>query len=153
MIAKTWLKNKSLARFAQLHRPMSLASFSEFVDMAAECLALLSDFTEGMHNPLAELTKVFVESKGGSDAESLHDCEAGAIRKTESLIRILAEDGPGPFFIGWGNPNDRSRGLAQQTKSKLQGLLVPESHSKKGDCFVNDQIAGDEKPIRRLHVL
>ena len=95
--------------------------------MAAERSALLTDFAEGMHDPLAELTKVFVERKRGSDAEPLHDREAGAIRKTESFIRILAEDGPSPFFVGWCNPDDRSRDLTQQAKSKLQGRLVPES--------------------------
>jgi hypothetical protein len=116
--------------------------------MAAECLALLSDFAEGMHDPLTELTKVFIESKRGSDAEPLHDREAGAIRKTESLVRILAEDGPRSFFVGWSDPNDRRRGLAQQAKSKLQCRLVAESHAKEGDSFVNDHVAGDEEPIR-----
>ena len=70
--------------------------------MAAECLTLLTDFAEGMHDPSTELTKVFVKSKRGSDAEPLHDRETGAIRKTESLVRILTEDGPSPFFVGWG---------------------------------------------------
>ena len=114
---------------------------------------LLTDFAEGMHDPLAELTKVFVERKRGSDAEPLHDREAGAIRKTESLVRILTEDGPSPFFISWSDPNDRRRGLTQQTEPELQGRLVPESHAKEGDGFVNDRIAGDEKSIRGLHVL
>ena len=121
--------------------------------MAADRLTLLSDFVEGMHDPLTELAKVFVESKRGSDAESLHDRKAGAIRKTESLVRILTKDGPSPFFVSGSDPNDRRRGLAQQTESKLQGRLIPKSHSKEGDCFVNDHIAGNEKPIRGLHVL
>lgn len=121
--------------------------------MAAECLALLSDFAEGMHDPSAELTKVLVKGKRGSDTEPLHYREAGAIRKTESLIRILAEDGPGPFFVGWSDPDDGSRGLAQQTESELQGRLITESHAKEGDGFVNDHIAGDEEPICGLHVL
>ncbi len=68
--------------------------------MAAERSTLLTDFAEGMHYPSTELTKVFVESKRGSDAESLHDREAGAIRKAEPLVRILTEDGPSPFFVG-----------------------------------------------------
>jgi hypothetical protein len=121
--------------------------------MAAEGLMLLTDFAEGMHDPSTKLTKILVESKRGSDAKPLHDREAGAIRKTESLVRILAEAGPSPFFVGWSDPNDRRRGLAQQTESELQGRLITESHAKKGDCFVNDHIAGDEKPIRGLHVL
>ena len=121
--------------------------------MTAEGLTLLTDFAEGMYDPLTELAKVFVESKRGSDAEPLHDREAGAIRKTESLVRILAEDGPRSFFVGWNDPNDRRRGLAQQTESELQGRLITESHAKKSDGFVNDHIAGDEKPIRGLHIL
>jgi hypothetical protein len=68
----------------------------KFFHVATECLTLLTDFAEGMHNPSAELTKVFVESKRGSDAES---------------------------------------------------------HSKEGDGFVNDHIAGDEEPICGLYVL
>jgi len=121
--------------------------------MAAECLVLLSDFAEGMHDPLTELAKVFVESKRGSDAESLHDREAGAIRKAESLVRILTEDGPSSFFVGWCDPDDRSRGLAQQAESELQRRLVAESHAKEGDSFVNDHVAGDKEPIRGLHIL
>lgn len=35
----------------------------------------------------------------------------------------------------------------------MQGRLVPQSHAKEGDGFVNDHIAGDEKPIRGLYVL
>ena len=92
----------------------------KFFHMAAERLTLLTDFAEGMHDPLTELAKVFIESKRGSDAEPLHDREAGAIRKTESLVRILAEDGPSFFFVGWSDPNDRRRGLAQQAESELQ---------------------------------
>lgn len=121
--------------------------------MAAECLTLLADFAERMHDPSTELTKVFVESKRGSDAEPLHNRKAGAIRKTESLVWILAEDAPSPFFVGGSDPNDRSRGLAQQAESELQSRLVPESHSKESDGFVNDHIAGNEKPIRGLHIL
>jgi len=121
--------------------------------MAAERSALLTDFAEGIHDPLAKLTKVFVERKRGSDAEPLHDREAGAIRKTESLVRILTEDGPSPFFVSGSDPNDRRRGLAQQTEPELQSRLVPESHAKEGDRFVNDHIAGNEEPIRGLHVL
>jgi len=30
---------------------------------------------------------------------------------------------------------------------------MPESHSNEGDGFVNDHIAGDEEPIRGLHIL
>ncbi len=120
--------------------------------MAAERTSLLTDFADGVHDPLTELAKVFIESKRGSDAEPLHDREAGAIRKTESLVRILAEDGPSPFFVSWSDPNDRRRGLDQQTESELQGRLVPESHSKEGDCFVNDHIAGDKEPICGLYV-
>lgn len=116
-------------------------------------LTLLTDFADGVHDPLTELAKVFIERKRGSDAEPLHDREAGAIRKTESLVRILAEDGPSPFFVSWSDPNDRRRGLAQQTESELQGRLIPESHAKEGDRFVNDRIAGNEEPIRGLHVL
>jgi hypothetical protein len=125
----------------------------EFLHMAAECLTLLTDFAEGMHDPSTELTKVFVKSERGSDAEPLHDRETGAIRKTESLVRILTEDGPSPFFVGWGNPNNRRRVLAQQAESELQGWLVPESHAKEGDGFVSNHIAGNEKPIRGLHIL
>jgi hypothetical protein len=125
----------------------------EFFHVTAEGLTLLTDFAEGMYDPLTELAKVFVESKRGSDAEPLHDREAGAIRKTESLVRILAEDGPSFFFVGWSNPDDGSRGLAQQTEPELQSRLVPESHAKEGDRFVNDHIAGNEEPIRGLHVL
>ena len=121
--------------------------------MVAECLTLLTDFAEGMHDPFTELAKVFIESKRGSDAEPLHDREAGAIRKTESLVRILAEDGPSSFFVGWSDPNDRRRGLAQQTESELQRRLVAESHAKEGDSFVNDHVAGDKEPIRGLHIL
>jgi hypothetical protein len=125
----------------------------KFFHVVAERLTLLTDFAERVHDPLAELTKVFVERKRGSDAEPLHDREAGAIRKTEPLVRILTEDGPSPFFVSWSDPNDRRRGLAQQTESELQGRLIPKSHSKESDCFVNDYIAGNEKPIRGLHVL
>lgn len=82
-------------------------------------LTLLTDFAERMHYPSTELTEVFVKSKRGSDAEPLHDREAGAIRKAESLVWILAEDGPSPFFVGWCDPDDRSRGLAQQAESEL----------------------------------
>jgi hypothetical protein len=71
-------------------------------------LTLLTDFAEGMHDPLAELTKVFVESKHGSNTEPLHHREAGTIHKTESLVWVLAEDGPSPFFVGWSN---RTRGV------------------------------------------
>lgn len=68
--------------------------------MAAKGLMLLTDFADGVHDPSTELTKVFIESKRGSDAEPLHDREAGAIRKTESLVWILTEDGPSFFFVG-----------------------------------------------------
>lgn len=121
--------------------------------MAAEGLTLLTDFADGVHNPLTELAKVFIESKRGCDAEPLHDREAGAIRKAESLVRILVEDGPSFFFVGWSNQDDGSRGLAQQAESELQGRFIPESHAKEGDSFVNDHVAGDEEPIRRLHIL
>jgi hypothetical protein len=90
-------------------------SFLEFVDMTAECLTPLTDFADGVHDPLTELAKVFIESKRGSDAEPLHDREVRAIHKTESLVRILTEDGPSPFFVSWSDPNDRRRGFAQQT--------------------------------------
>ena len=79
--------------------------------MTAERLTLLTYFAEGMHDPSTELTKVFIERKCGSDAEPLHDREASAIRKTESLVRILAEDGPRSFLIGWSDPDDGRRGL------------------------------------------
>jgi hypothetical protein len=131
---------------------MSLVSFLEFVDMTAECLTPLTDFADGVHDPLAELTKVFVERKRGSDAEPLHDREAGAVRKTESLVRILTEDGPSPFFVSGSDPNDRRRGLVQQSEPELQGRFVSESHAKEGDGFVNHHIAGNEEPIRGLHV-
>ena len=121
--------------------------------MAAEGLMLLTDFAEGMHDPLTELTNVFVERKRGCDAEPLHDREAGAIRKTEPLVWILTEDGPSSFFVSGSDPNDRRRGLAQQTEPELQGRLVHESHAKEGDRFVNDHIACDQKPIRGLHIL
>jgi hypothetical protein len=85
----------------------------EFFHMAAECLTLLTDFAEGMYDPLTELAKVFVERKRSSDAEPLHDRETGAIRKTESLVWILTEDGPSFFFVGWSDPDDGSRSLAQ----------------------------------------
>ena len=104
-------------------------------------------------SPLTELTKVFVERKRGCDAEPLHDREARAIRKTESLVWILTEDRPSFFLVGWSDPDDGSRGLAQQAESELQGRLITESHSQENDGFVNDHIAGDEKPIRGLHVL
>jgi hypothetical protein len=116
-------------------------------------LTLLTDFAEGIHDPLAELTKVFVERKRGSDAEPLHDREACAIRETESLVWTLAEDGPSLFFVCWSDPDDGSRGLAQQAESELQGRLITESHSKESDGFVNDHIAGDKEPIRGLHIL
>ena len=118
-----------------------------------QLLTLLTDFAEGMYDPLTELAKVFVERKRGSDAEPLHDREAGAIRKTESFVRILTEDGPSPFFVSRSDPNDWRRGLAQQTEPELQGRLVPESHAKESDRFMNDHIAGNEEPIRGLHVL
>jgi hypothetical protein len=38
-------------------------------------MTLLTDFADGVHDPLAELTKVFVERKRGSDGEPLHDRE------------------------------------------------------------------------------
>jgi hypothetical protein len=85
----------------------------------AEKLALLTDFAEGVHDPLTELTKVFVERKRGSDTEPLHNREAGAIRKTESFVRILTEDGPRPFFVSGSNPNDWRGSLAQQTEPEL----------------------------------
>jgi hypothetical protein len=111
------------------------------------------DFAEGMHDPTTELTKVFVESKRGSDAKPLHDREADTVYKAESLVWILTEDGPSFFFVGWSDTDDGSRGLAQQAESELQGRLITESHSKESDSFVNDHIAGDEKPIRGLHIL
>jgi hypothetical protein len=86
------------------------------------------------------------------DAEPLHDREAGAVRKTESLVRILTEDGPSPFFVSGSDPNDRRRGLVQQSEPELQGRFVSESHAKEGDGFVNHHIAGNEEPIRGLHV-
>jgi hypothetical protein len=130
-----------------------MAGLLEFLHIAAECLTLLTDFADGVHDPLTELAKVFVERKRGSDAEPLHDRETGAIRKTESLVRILTEYGPSSFFVSGSDPNDRCRGLAQQTEPELQGRLVPESHAKEGDRFMNDHIAGNEEPIRGLHVL
>lgn len=105
-----------------------------------------------MYDPLAELAKVFVERKRGSDTEPLHDREAGAIRKAESLVRILTENGPRSFLVGRSDPNDRRRALVQQTKAKLQSLLMSKSHAKKSDRFMNDHIAGDEEPIRGLDV-
>jgi hypothetical protein len=116
-------------------------------------MTLLTDFADRVHDPLAELTKVFVERKRGSDGEPLHDREAGAICKTESLVGILTEDGPSPFFVSRSDPNDRRRGLAQQTEPELQGRLVPESYAKESDRFVNDHIAGNEESICGLHVL
>jgi hypothetical protein len=97
----------------------------KFFHVAAERLTLLTDFAEGMYDPLTELAKVFVERKRSSDAEPLHDREAGAIRKAESLVRILTEDGPSPFFVSGSDPNDRSRGLAQQTEPELQAGSYP----------------------------
>lgn len=88
-------------------------------------MTLLTDFADGVHDPLAELTKVFVERKRGSDAEPLHDREAGAIRKTESLVRILAEDGPSPFFVGGSDPNDRRRGLARKRSPNCRAGSYP----------------------------
>lgn len=132
---------------------MGLARLLQFFDRAAERVTQLTDFVDGVHDPSTELTKVFIESKRGSDAEPLHDREAGAIRKAESLVRILAEDGPRSFFVGWSDPNDRRRGLAQQAESELQCRLVAESHAKEGNSFVNDHVAGDEEPIRGLHIL
>ena len=88
-------------------------------------LTLLTDFSEGMHDPLTELTKVFVERKRGFDAEPLHDREAGAIRKTESLVWILTEDGPSFFFVGWRDPDYGSRGLAQQAESDCRAGSYP----------------------------
>ena len=79
--------------------------------MPAEDLTLLTDIAEGMHHPFAELTEIVVERKRGSDGEPFHDREAGAIRKTESFVRILAEDGPSFCFVGWSDPNDGRRGL------------------------------------------
>lgn len=64
-----------------------------------------------MHDPFAELAEIVVERKRGSNAEPLHDREAGAIRKTESFVRVLAEDGPSFCFVGRSNPNDGRRGL------------------------------------------
>jgi hypothetical protein len=40
-----------------------------------------------------------------------------------------------------------------QAESELQRRLVAESHAKEGDSFVNDHVAGDEEPIRGLHIL
>jgi len=132
---------------------MGLAGLLKFLHVAAERLTLLTDFADGVHDPLTESAKVLIESKRSSDVKPLHDRKAGAIRKTESLVRILTEDGPSPFFVSWSDPNDRCRGLAQQTESELQGRLVAESHAKESDSFVNDHVAGDEEPIRGLHIL
>lgn len=79
--------------------------------MTAESLSLLTNFTRGMHDPLAELAEIIVERKRGSDTEPLHDCKAGAIRETESLVRMLTEDSPRSFFVGWSDSNNGSRGL------------------------------------------
>lgn len=132
---------------------MGLAGSLRFFHVAAERLTLLTDFAGGVHDPLAELTKVFVKRKCGSDAEPLHDRKTGAIRKTESFVRILTEYGPSSFFVSGSDPNDRRRGLAQQPEPELQGLFVPEAHAKESDRFVNDHIGCDEKPIRGLHIL
>ena len=106
-----------------------------------------------MYDPLTKLAKVFVKRKRSSDTEPLHDREAGTIREAESLVRILTEDDPSFFFVGWSDPDNGRRGLAQQTESKLQGRFIPESHAKESDSFVNDHAAGDEEPIRGLHIL
>lgn len=105
-----------------------------------------------MHNPFAELAEIIVESERRPDAEPFHDCEAGAIRKAEPLIRILTEDGPIFFLVGLSHSNDGSGGLTQQADSKLHGLLVAKSHAKEGGRFVDDHIAGYEESIRGLHV-
>jgi len=57
--------------------------------------------------------KILVKGKRGSDAEPLHEREAGAIGKAKSFVRILTEDGPSPFFVRWSDSNDGSRALAQ----------------------------------------
>lgn len=121
--------------------------------MSADCLTRLRDFIEGMHDPLTEMTKVLVKRKSGSDAKPLHDREAGAIRKAESFVWILTEDGPSPFFVVWRDPDDRSRGLAEQAESKLQSRLISKSHSKEGNGFMNDYVTRDKKPIRGSHIV
>lgn len=113
----------------------------------------LPDFAERMHDPFAELAEIIVESERRSDAEPFHDCEAGAIRKAEPLIRILTEEGPSFFLVGLSHSNDGSGGLTQQADSKLQGLLVPKPHAKERDGFMDDHITGYEESIRGLHIL
>lgn len=106
-----------------------------------------------MHDPFAELAEIIVESERRPDAEPFHDCEAGAIRKAEPLIRILTKDGPSFVLVGLSHSDDGSGGLTQQADSKLQGLLVPKPHAKERDGFMDDHITGNEKSIRGLHVL
>jgi hypothetical protein len=125
MISKTQWKNKSRLRLAESNQSVGLAGLLKFFHVAAECLTLLTDFAEGMYDPLTELAKVFVERKRSSDAEPLHDREAGAIRKTESLVRILTEDGPSPFFVSGSDPNDRCRGLPSKRSPNCKAGSYP----------------------------
>jgi hypothetical protein len=106
-----------------------------------------------MHDPFAELAEIIVESERRPDAEAFHDCEAGAIRKAEPLIRILTENAPSFFLVGLSHSNDGSGGLTQQADSKLQGLFVSKPHVKERDGFMDDHITGYEESIRGLHVL
>lgn len=52
--------------------------------MSAECLTLLTDFAEGMHDPSTELTEVFVESKHGSGESK----ERGGINEDRRAERM-----------------------------------------------------------------
>lgn len=113
----------------------------------------LPDFAERMHDPFAELAEIIVESERRPDAEPFHDCEAGAIRKAELLIRILTEEGPSFFLVGLSHSNDGSGGLTQQVDSELQGLLVPKPHPKECDGFMDNHITGYKESLRGLHVL
>lgn len=121
---------------------------------ALQLLHLRINFLNSRFNyPPTKSTKVLIKGERGSYAESLHKGEAGAIRKAESLVRILTEDGPSLFFVGRRDSDNGCCGLAQQAKSELERRLIAESHAEEGDRFMNDHIAGDEESIRGLHVL
>jgi len=94
-----------------------------------------------IHDPLAELSKVFVKGKCGRDAQPLHESEACAIHETESLVAVSLEKEPGLQLIARRYRDDRRKIFMQQTPAKRHRRRVPQSHSDKCHGLMDDKVA------------
>src|SRR5207245_2675378 len=97
-----------------------------------------------IHEPLAELSEVFVKGKCGRDAQPLHEREACAIHEAESLVAVSLEKEPGLQLIARRYRDDRRKIFTQQTPAKCHRRRVPQSHSDKCHGLMDDKAARNQ---------